>query len=426
MDTARRSKPRILVVDDDASVRDAIEAVLADEGFEVLVARDGHEAVARVVRSRPELVLLDVWMPEMDGIEVLARIKEVRADLPVIVLSGHGNVDMAVKATRLGASDFIEKPFSVDGLLSSITRALARGAASSTSESKVATAGARVRRSGDAPNVPERTLARSVVSSGLGLHSGVRTGLILHPLGPGSGIRFGRVGSEGYIEAHVDNVDSTGYATTLYKGGLVARTVEHLMATLHAYGVTNLLVKVEGEVPILDGSAAELCRLVESVGGEEQPAQLPVLQITEEIRIDPGPDQFLSITPYDGFRITYELSYPEPVGDQVYTFEMTGADAFREQIAPARTFGFVEEIRQLEAAGLGQGGQLGNFILIGEQGIVNTTLRFPEELARHKILDLMGDSYLLGCPLRGAIHARKTGHSHNIALVRAIRDRLAC
>jgi len=426
MDTARRSKPRILVVDDDASVRDAIEAVLADEGFEVLVARDGHEAVARVVRSRPELVLLDVWMPEMDGIEVLARIKEVRADLPVIVLSGHGNVDMAVKATRLGASDFIEKPFSVDGLLSSINRALARGAASSTSESKVATAGARVRRSGDAPNVPERTLARSVVSSGLGLHSGVRTGLILHPLGPGSGIRFGRVGSEGYIEAHVDNVDSTGYATTLYKGGLVARTVEHLMATLHAYGVTNLLVKVEGEVPILDGSAAELCRLVESVGVEEQPAQLPVLQITEEIRIDPGPDQFLSITPYDGFRITYELSYPEPVGDQVYTFEMTGADAFREQIAPARTFGFVEEIRQLEAAGLGQGGQLGNFILIGEQGIVNTTLRFPEELARHKILDLMGDSYLLGCPLRGAIHARKTGHSHNIALVRAIRDRLAC
>ena len=120
--------------------------------------------------------------------------------------------------------------------------------------------------------------------------------------------------------------------------------------------------------------------------------------------------------------MTYELSYPAPVGDQTYVFEMTGPEAFLEQIAPARTFGFVEEIRALETAGLGQGGQLGNFILIGDQGIVNTELRFPEELARHKILDLIGDSYLLGYPLRAAIHARKTGHSHNIALLRAIRD----
>jgi len=194
------------------------------------------------------------------------------------------------------------------------------------------------------------------------------------------------------------------------------------MATLHAYGITNLLVKVEGEVPILDGSAVDLCNLIEQAGVVEQDATMATIAVRREIRLEPGPDQFIAVSPHDGLRVTYELSYPPPVGDQTFVFDLHTADDFRRDIAPARTFGFVEEIRALERAGLGQGGQLGNFILIGEQGIVNTTLRFPEEMARHKILDILGDFYLLGAPLRGAIHARKTGHSHNVALVRAIRE----
>jgi UDP-3-O-[3-hydroxymyristoyl] N-acetylglucosamine deacetylase len=416
---------KILIVDDDARVRDSIGGVLRDEGFEVLTADDGRAAVELVASENPQLVLLDVWMPEMDGIEVLTRIKEAPSSPPVVVLSGHGNVEMAVKATRLGASDFIEKPFSIEGLLMAVNRALQRaGTDGDTAVAAMSDATGLVANS-TGPRAPQRTIGRSVVGSGLGLHSGVRTGLMLHPLPPGSGIRFGRVGGDKYLEAHVDNVDSTGYATTLFKQGLVVRTVEHLMATLHAYGITNLLVKVEGEVPILDGSAVEFCRLVESAGVADQDDTLPVLVIDEEVRVEPGPDQFIAIAPYDGFRVTYELSYPPPVGDQTYVFEMTGAAAFEAEIAPARTFGFVEEIRALESAGLGQGGQLGNFILIGDQGIVNTELRFPEELARHKILDIVGDSYLLGLPIRGAIHARKTGHAHNVALVRELLALLA-
>ncbi len=197
------------------------------------------------------------------------------------------------------------------------------------------------------------------------------------------------------------------------------------MAVLHAYGITNLLIKVEGEVPILDGSAVELCALIDSVGVEEQGEELSAVTVEETIRLETTPDQFISISPYDGFRVTYELAYPEPVGEQTYTFEMTGPESFKREIAPARTFGFVEEIRALESAGLGQGGQLGNFILIGDQGIVNTELRFPEELARHKILDILGDTYLLGAPVRGDIHARKTGHSHNVELMREIQRRLS-
>jgi len=413
----------ILVVDDDRKVRESIGAVLRDEGYKVETASTGTGAMGKLAGVAAGLVLVDVWMPEMDGIELLQQIRRARQDLPVIIVSGHGNVETAVRATKLGAADFIEKPFSIEALLSSIRRALA-----SSSEEKRAAAsqqtGAARRKLVSGRRVSERTLARSVVGGGQGLYSGVNTGLILHPAPAGSGIRFGRVAGEGHVDALVENVDSTGYATTLHSHGMTVRTVEHLMATLHAYGVTNLLIKVEGEVPILDGSAVEFCRLVESAGVEDQGSELAEIEIDEEIRLDFEVDEFISITPCDHFEITYELSYPEPVGEQAYTFVLDGAQSFRSQIAPARTFGFVDEIRALERAGLGKGGQLGNFILIGESGLVNTELRFPEELARHKILDVMGDSYLLGVPLRGAIHARKTGHAANVALMKAVRDRL--
>jgi UDP-3-O-[3-hydroxymyristoyl] N-acetylglucosamine deacetylase len=419
----------ILIVDDDAAVRDSIGAVLSDEGFRVRYANDGTEALASAGRERPDLVLLDVWLPGMDGIQVLEKLRGDHDGLPVIVISGHGNIETAVRATRLGAVGFIEKPFTIEGLLEAVSSALDR-ARPNEAAAGPGTAAASGPRSAAAPSlsrdkaVRQRTVARAVVGAGLGLHSGARTGIILQPLPPGSGIRFASVSGGGEVEADVDNVESTGYATTLFRRGLAVRTVEHLMATLHAYGITNLLVKIEGEVPILDGSAVELCNLVEQAGIDEQDATLQAIVVTDEIRLDPAPDQFLVLRPFDGLRITYELSYPPPIGDQTFAFTMRDALDFRHQIAPARTFGFVEEIRQLESAGLGQGGQLGNFILIGEQGIVNTELRFPEELARHKILDILGDFYLLGAPIRGEIHARKTGHSHNVAMVRRVREML--
>lgn len=419
-------RPEILIVDDDASVRDTIGAVLGDEGFAVRYAGDGLEAIESVRRERPDLVLLDVWLPGMDGIQVLDRLQADSPGLPVIVISGHGNIETAVRATKLGAIDFIEKPFTIEGLLEAVSGALHRSAAVETAPPPEGEAASSAQRARPVINrgrrVRQRTVARSVVGAGLGLHSGARTGIILHPMPPDSGIVFGSVSGGGEVEADVANVDSTGYATTLFKKGMAVRTVEHLMATLHAYGITNLLVKLEGEVPILDGSAVELCELVEQAGIEEQPATVATIAVREEQRIDPAPGQFLVVRPYDGLRVTYELSYPPPVGDQTYVFEMRSADDFKREIAPARTFGFVEEIRALESAGLGQGGQLGNFILIGDKGVVNTELRFPEELARHKILDILGDFYLLGAPIRCEIHARKTGHSNNVAMVRRLRE----
>lgn len=421
----------ILVVDDERGIRTSVRGILEDEGFTVLEAEDGSQALEVLRRTTPDLVLLDIWMPNVDGLELLAELQGRLHPPEVIVVSGHGNIETAVRATKLGAFDFIEKPFSLDGLVDVVARALrhretrAAGAAAAedASGTVVAPAAAGASRSaGHRPGrVPQRTIARSVVASGTGLHTGVKTGLVLQPLPPDSGIHFVSLSSDVAVPAHIDWVDTTGYATALHRQGVTVQTVEHLLATLHAYGITNLLVKFQGEIPIMDGSAIEFCQLVESVGVAEQPAEVDVIVIGERLAVERDNGESISIEPADGFSVAYTLRYPHPVGEQRFTFEFTGPESFRDLVAPARTFGFLRDMKQMASMGLASGGRLDNCILIDDEKVVNTTLRFPEEFARHKVLDVMGDLYLLGRPLRGRVLAERTGHSDNIALVRKIQ-----
>lgn len=421
----------ILIVDDEAGVRSSVRGVLADEGYRVLEAEDGTGALELIASEHPGLVILDIWMPGMDGIELLRHIRDSHPGTPVIVISGHGNIETAVTATKLGAFDFIEKPFSLDGLLHVVDRALeARPIAGSIDAEAVAAdeagAVALERRMLSRPQPwTQRTIQRSVVVNGQGLHSGVRTGLILQPLPPGSGIVFGNISNAATIPARIEYVDSTGYATTLYHNGIVAKTVEHLLAALHGYRITNLLVKMQSEIPILDGSASEFCALIESAGVEEQGGDVDEIVIDRRYEIGDrdGGGEYLCIEPADVFGVRYILDYPQPVGRQEYVFQFTDSERFKTEIAPARTFGFLREIETLEKMGLASGGRLNNCILIGENGVVNTPLRFPDEFARHKILDIMGDFYLLGRPLRGFVTARRTGHSDNVALLKLLRER---
>ncbi len=415
----------ILVVDDEEEIRQSLRGVLSDEGFAVIEAGDGRRALELVRSGCPSLVVLDVWLPEIDGIALLEQIKLERPDLPVIIICGHANIEAAVRATRLGAADFIEKPFSIETLLDSIGRAIGqRSAASASSEAGAAAgsghplAAAPGCRPGDDGCRPQRTIGRSVVASGQGLHSGVKTGVILHPMPPGSGIVFQSLATEKTVPAHVDFADSTGYATTLFRAGFGAKTVEHLLATMSGYGVTNLLVKMEAEVPALDGSALEFCRLVEEAGVVDQPgAGVSVYVVDRRLEIEDRQSR-LVVEPDDGFVVDYTLDYPEPVGVQRHVFVYRGSESFRDEIAPARTFGFVHEFTQLASVGLAAGGRLDNCVLIGEDGVINGELRFPDEFVRHKILDVMGDFTLLGRPIRGRITARATGHRHNVAMVR--------
>jgi UDP-3-O-acyl N-acetylglucosamine deacetylase len=725
------AKGHILIVDDEASILRSLEGILADEGFHVIHARDG-EAALQLIQEQPfDLVLLDIWMPGMDGIQTLQRMKAMRSSVCVIVMSGHGNIETAVKATRLGAFDYLEKPLSLDNVLSAVNAAfdhlwktrdhhwvevvrtavepligvsralqelrsqidaaaqhdapllivgepgsgkecVARlihqrqhrrcpfvrlyGAAVSDDEleqvfdggdslamlmrslddielsedleaatlyldglerlsapalhtfarlmgsygsqtgrrgaplrmrlmaaaipsscqeagtlpvelqrvfsmSPLATIPLRdrvedipwlveyfLRRSAGkygstpqevhpealqvlmgydwpgnvkelkatlerlvltmprgiirvehlprhfvdravspsdmvsrqefaslkearrawerqylmeqlrryhwnathaaqalqmnerslqrrlqalgigrteapaGPALPQRTLKRSVVIHGQGLQSGVKTGMILSPLPPNRGILFGDIATGATVPAEAAYVESTGYATTLRRGLVTARTVEHIMAVLHMYGLTNVLVKIGGEVPFMDGSARDFCHLIEEAGIEEQAAEAPLLKIRQRhVWGQEEPDQkHFILEPASRLTITYHLHYPPPIGRQEYTFTADSPEHFKATIAPARTFGFVKEIEQLHALGMANGGRLTNVILVDESRIINTELRFPDEFVRHKVLDLLGDLYLTGKFVQGKITAYFTGHTENLALVKCL------
>jgi UDP-3-O-acyl N-acetylglucosamine deacetylase len=258
---------------------------------------------------------------------------------------------------------------------------------------------------------------------GQGLHSGKKSGLIFEPLGPGSGIHFVGVSARPSVPAHLDYVGSTGYATTIRLGSTQVATIEHVMSALNAYGVSNLLIKCNGEVPVLDGSSVEFCSLFEEVGFENQIGDWHQIVVKEPLRVDAGKASIL-LTPCDGFEIDYTLEYPAPVGRQRFVFRLDDPAAYRKEIAPARTFGFARDIGMLQKQGLALGGRFDNFVLFGEDGPINDALRFPDEPVRHKILDAIGDLYLLGRRLQARVVATMTGHSQNIAVLKKVRELL--
>jgi UDP-3-O-[3-hydroxymyristoyl] N-acetylglucosamine deacetylase len=428
----------ILVVDDEASIRKSLEGVLGDEGYTCALACDGADALEKLRSVRPSLVLLDIWMPGMDGIETLRRIKEAYPAIPVIMISGHATISTAIRATKMGAADFIEKPLELDLLLGSIRRVLGGQDSRPTADGVDAAAPADALPRGGVPELksivfevqnlrgarmPQRTLARSAVMYGQGLHSGKKSGLILEPLGPDSGIHFVGMSDHRAVPAHLDYVESSGWATTIRLGSTHVATIEHVMSALNAYGVSNLLIKCNGEVPVLDGSSLEFCSLFEEVGFENQSGDWHQIAVREPVRVEAGKASIL-LEPCDSFEIDYTLEYPAPVGKQRFVFRLDDPAKYRKEIAPARTFGFVKDIGLLQRQGLALGGRFDNFILFGEEGPINDALRFPDEPVRHKIMDAIGDLYLLGRRLQCRVVAHMTGHSHNISVMKKVRELL--
>lgn len=437
--------PYVLIVDDEESVRRSIGAVLSDEGFAIQMAEDGDAALRALEESMrqghlPGAVMLDIWMPGRDGLEILSTIKSRWPDLPVVMMSGHATIATAVKATRLGAVEFLEKPLELNRIVQTIrhvqeskqVRLRSTDQGTTNPKDQPVNQGApRVFRSPAFASqafsgriVPQRTLKHSAILYGQGLHSGQKSGLILEPLPPHSGIHFASVSESSVVPAYVDFVESTGFATTVRLDRTSAGTIEHLMSSLHAFGVSNLLVKCNGEVPVLDGSALEFCSLLEAVGTIDQTEQdssavWHSIKLLDPVRI--GNDQeYLLLEPAEDFSIHYTLRYPEPIGEQSFSFTLDTPESFIREIAPARTFGFVKDIGYLQKQGLALGGRFDNFVLLGEGGAINTSLRFPDEPVRHKILDAIGDLFLLGRPLQAKVTAHMTGHSDNVKMAKEI------
>jgi UDP-3-O-acyl N-acetylglucosamine deacetylase len=700
------NKARVLIVDDQEEILESLAAILADEGYEAIKARDGQEALHVVQSDSPDVVFLDIWIPGIDGMQTLKAIKRIAPDCSVIMMSGHGTIETAVKAIKLGATDYLEKPLNLEDVLHLAHKAVSRSSVSTRSsddngivpqligisakadglrrslelaakepgtvwlsgdkgtgkeflariihrlagkdrntlvkvqctdlsESNIAevmlgggnrsnarpgklrqaeagtllllrvdrlakaagspfskiirehlqqsgshsksasrivstsTVGPEAltqsegfpreladilsqriihipslqERSEDIPlyvehflkeavaefdrdiigtddealarlleypwpgNVKElkiliehvvmtapgpritaadllipwdkladaesakedaqvgpprahfagepagpssvisvvnseeasppethvpgpirnqKTLRGKVVMYGQGLHSGNKTGLTISPMPPSAGILFGHITAAGTVPAILSHVQSTELSTSLKREGLIARTIEHLMAVFHVYGLTNVLVKISGEVPIMDGSALEFCNLVESAEIIIQDEPIEEIQISEplELPLDPGGPKSLKVEPSDRLEVEYFLDYPSPIGKMHMIYRCEGPEQFKQQIAPARTFGFVRDMRMMDEMGLAGGGRLSNVILLDEEKVVNPPLRFADEFVRHKILDIIGDFYLLGRPFCAKITAKQTGHTENIAMLRLINEKM--
>jgi UDP-3-O-acyl N-acetylglucosamine deacetylase len=269
----------------------------------------------------------------------------------------------------------------------------------------------------------QHTLARDFTLRGVGLHTGGACAVTVGPASANAGFSFVLANGE-RIAATPDAVRSTVRCTTLGSERGVVNTVEHVLAALFGMGVDNATIAVQGdEVPILDGSALPFARAIVEAGMVEQPVPRRVLELREPAWYE-DEDKLLAVLPADEFSISFFVSFPEPVGHQFLATPPITPDYFLREIAPNRTFGFKHEIDALAAAGLARGGSLDNAVVIDTDGYLSE-LRFPDEVVRHKALDLIGDFALIGMYPRARVIAIKSGHALHVAAARAMRAMLA-
>jgi len=275
------------------------------------------------------------------------------------------------------------------------------------------------------------TLKKNVSCCGVGLHSGRTVNLTIKPAPVDNGIRFFRsdLAPGRPIKAHMDKVVDTRLATTIGEDACTVSTTEHLMAALHAFGIDNADIELDaGEVPIMDGSAEPFFLMIKRTGKQRQAGLRKILRITRTISCTDG-DKRISISPFDGLKITGEIEFDDTL-IRTQKFSITVHDeGFGKEIARARTFGYVEQVEELWANGLALGGTLENVIAIhwNRKSILNEDgLRFENEFIRHKVLDLLGDIALLGCPVLGHIEAYKAGHTQHLSLMQAIASHPHC
>lgn len=277
----------------------------------------------------------------------------------------------------------------------------------------------------------QHTVKNSISCCGVGLHSGRTANLIIKPAPANNGIRFFRtdMGQNVIVNAHMDKVVDTRLATTIGQNGITVSTTEHLLAALRSSDIDNADIEVDSaEVPIMDGSAEPFIRLLNNAGKKKQNKLRKILRITKPIDYNDG-DSRISVTPYNGFKITGEISFDDTlIKTQKYSLEITG-DRFYREISRARTFGYVEQVEELWANGLALGSTLENVIAIhwNRKSILNEDgLRYRDEFIRHKVLDLVGDLTLLGCPILGHVSSYKAGHTQHLGFMEAIADAPHC
>jgi UDP-3-O-[3-hydroxymyristoyl] N-acetylglucosamine deacetylase len=268
----------------------------------------------------------------------------------------------------------------------------------------------------------QRTLKKPVEASGIGLHSGRTVHMRLDPAGADTGIIFRRTDIEAEFKVTPDCVMDTMLCTKMGNAdGVTVSTVEHLMSALYGLGVDNVIVSLDSEeVPIFDGSAAPFVYLLEDAGLIAQDVPKKVIKVMRQVEVTDG-DKRASFSPADHFSVSLELDYNHPVVPAQQQKFLINGDIYRSGIARARTFCFQGDVEKMQSVGLALGGGLDNAIVVGDFSILNSTgLRYNDEFMRHKVLDCIGDLYMIGHPIIGAFEANMTGHGLNNKLLRKL------
>ncbi len=279
--------------------------------------------------------------------------------------------------------------------------------------------------------IKQRTLKNVIRATGVGLHTGEKVYLTLRPAAPETGIVFRRVDLDPAIDvpARPENVSDTRLSTTLERDGVKISTVEHLMSAFAGLGIDNAYVDLTApEVPIMDGSAGPFVFLIQSAGIEEQGTPKRFIRIKKRVQIQDG-DKWVRFEPLNGFKVSFTIDFDHPIfknSVQVASVDFS-TTSFVKEVSRARTFGFMQDLEALRDAGLARGGSLDNAIVMDSFHILNEDgLRYEDEFVKHKVLDAIGDLYLLGHPLIGAFSAHKSGHSlNNILLRKMVSDETA-
>lgn len=273
--------------------------------------------------------------------------------------------------------------------------------------------------------IKQRTLKNTIRATGVGLHTGAKVYLTLRPAEANTGIRFRRVDLENpvTIEATPENVGETMLSTTLVAGDVKISTIEHLLSAFAGLGIDNAIIDVSAaEVPIMDGSAGPFVFLLQSAGVQEQDSLKQYIRIKRSIRVEDG-DKWAAFEPFEGFKVTFTIDFEHPAfADHLKTATMDfSSTTFVKEVSRARTFGFMKDIETLRQNNLALGGSLDNAIVVDDDKIINEDgLRYADEFVKHKILDAIGDLYLLGHSLIGAFSGYKSGHGLNNKLLRAL------
>ena len=273
--------------------------------------------------------------------------------------------------------------------------------------------------------IRQRTLNNTIRATGVGLHTGEKVYLTLLPAEPDTGIIFRRTDLDPPVDikATADNVGDTTLSTTLITGDVRVSTVEHLLSAMAGLGIDNAIIEVTAaEVPIMDGSAGPFVFLIQSAGIVEQDAPKKFIRIKKPVSVQQD-DKLASFKPYEGFKVTFAIEFEHAVfkeGTLKATMDFSST-SFVKDVSRARTFGFMHEIQYLQEKGLARGGSMDNAIVVDDDGVVNEDgLRYEDEFVKHKVLDAIGDLYLLGNGLIGEFEAYKSGHALNNALLRKL------